>query len=267
MKAVAVVSPKGGVGKTTITGNLAVALQRAGHPVLVLDLDPQSALRFHFNLDLAQAGGLARCALDGTAWREACVMSQAGVAVLPFGAVDEDERAELEARIQHDGGWLRAQLAAMGLAPETVVLIDTPPGASAYLRQALEVARIALVVTLPDASSYATLPGMEKLLQRYCTGRPDFMEAAYVINQMDASRQLSRDVGELLRAELGDRLAGVIHQDAAVGEAIASGRSVIDYAPHGQACRDLIACAQWLDPRLKPAADALADAPSRMSFL
>ncbi|KAF1021386.1 MAG: Cellulose biosynthesis protein BcsQ [Paracidovorax wautersii] len=251
MKAVAVVSPKGGVGKTTVTVNLAVALRQAGHAVLVVDLDPQSALRLHFNLDLTQAGGLARSTADGTRWREACVMSDAGVAVLPFG---EDERDALEARLQHDGGWLRAQLASMGLAAETVVLIDTPPGASAYLRQALAVAQLALVVTLPDASSYATLPGMEKLLQHYCAGRPDFLASAYVINQMEATRQLSRDVGELLRAELGARLAGVVHQDAAVGEAVAFRRSLLEYAPDSQACRDLQACALWLDARLRTVA-------------
>lgn len=258
MKAVAVVSPKGGVGKTTLTVNLAVALRRAAYQVLVLDLDPQSALRLHFNLDLGRADGWARCAVEGRGLREACVMSESGVAVLPFGDVSEDERARLEAGMQQDGRWLHERLSAMRLAPGTVVLIDAPPGASAYLRQALEVARLVLVVTLPDAASYATLPGMEKLLQTYCANRPDFLGSAYVINQVDGSRQLSRDVAELLRAELGERLAGVVHQDAQVGEAAAFRRSAIEYAPHSQASGDLLACAKWLERRLQAAA---ADQP------
>lgn len=250
VQAVAIVSPSGGVGKTTLTVNLAVALRRAGHSVLVLDLDPQSASRFHFDLDLSRTDGWSRCAIEGRSLREACAMSAAGVEVLPFGDLAEEERACLEAEMQKDGDWLQARLSAMRLAAGTVVLIDVPPGASAYLRQALEVARVVLVVTSPDAASYAARPGMEKLLQTYCSRRPEFRGSAYVINQMDGSRQLSRDVGELLRSELGGRLVGVVHQDVEVGEAAACRRSVIEYAPHSQASRDLLACAKWLERRL-----------------
>ena len=249
MKRVAVVSPKGGVGKTTVTVNLSVALHRAGHQVMVVDLDPQSALRFHFNLDLEHPGGLSRAAIDGTPWRDACVQSESGVVVLPFGEVGESEREQIELAIHHDPDWLLRHLQAMGLSQDAIVLLDTPPGASVYLRQALQVAHAALVVALPDAGSYATLPGMERLLQTYCAGRPDFVGSGYVINQMDASRQLARDVAGVLRQDLGERLAAVVHQDASVGEAVAFRRSIFDYAPHSLAAQDFATCVQWLQAR------------------
>ncbi|MBT7308542.1 MAG: AAA family ATPase, partial [Gammaproteobacteria bacterium] len=44
MRRIAVVNQKGGVGKTTLTSNLAVALSRLGKRVLLLDMDPQSHL-------------------------------------------------------------------------------------------------------------------------------------------------------------------------------------------------------------------------------
>jgi len=41
---VAVIARKGGVGKSTIAGNLAVALEEIGHAVVALDADPQGSL-------------------------------------------------------------------------------------------------------------------------------------------------------------------------------------------------------------------------------
>lgn len=43
MRTLAIISQKGGSGKTTLALHLAVAAERAGHSVAVLDLDPQSS--------------------------------------------------------------------------------------------------------------------------------------------------------------------------------------------------------------------------------
>lgn len=48
MKVVSIINYKGGVGKTTITSNLAAGLSEKGYKVLAIDLDPQSNLTFSF---------------------------------------------------------------------------------------------------------------------------------------------------------------------------------------------------------------------------
>ena len=48
MKIVSIINYKGGVGKTTLTTNLAAGLARYGYRVLAIDLDPQTNLTFSF---------------------------------------------------------------------------------------------------------------------------------------------------------------------------------------------------------------------------
>lgn len=45
MRTVAIISQKGGSGKTTIAVHLAVCAERQGQPTLILDLDPQGSAR------------------------------------------------------------------------------------------------------------------------------------------------------------------------------------------------------------------------------
>lgn len=250
MKTIAIVSAKGGVGKSTVCANLCVALRQAGQAVLALDLDPQNALRLHLGADPADINGIARASLAGTPWRDACVLGSSGVHLLPFGLINESDRQALELSLATDPQWLPRNLASLDLADEALVLIDTPPGPSAYLRQVLSMADLVVAVTLADAASYATLPMLEGLILNYCAGRSSYAGHAYIINQVDGARRLAKDAAQVTRDALGERVIGVVHQDQAVGEALAHGRTAVEHDPHSQGRLDLLACAQWLMQQL-----------------
>ena len=250
MKILAVVSAKGGVGKSTVAANLAVALQMSGRSVLAIDLDPQDGLRYHFSLEQGDPQGMVHAFRDANALRALIRPTRSNVALLPFGICDEQQRRQLESALFENATWLRETLDALYLDEDTVVVIDTPPGASTYVAQALSVATVVVVVVLPDAGSYVTLPQMQSLMESYCTDRPDFQDHGFIINQVDQTRSLGKDVVNVLRANFEQHIIGSVHLDQAVCESLAFGQSVLQYAPYSEGASDLRACAFWVENRL-----------------
>jgi len=244
---VSIVSPKGGVGKTTIAANLATALAARGQASLLVDLDTQNSLRLHHQMPLDDTSGLAIQTLRGLPWADCVYRSPYGIDCLPFGLISESDRREFEHRLDSDPTWLVRNLDALRLAPGSYVIVDTPPGGSAYLTQALLAADLAICVLLPDAASFITIPSMERWLDEYSRPRPDFHGGYYLLNRMNNARVLCRDVAAALERELGPRLIPVeVHFDSAVEEALASQTPILRYAPESPATRDLTALADWL---------------------
>ncbi|WP_220805776.1 cellulose biosynthesis protein BcsQ [Aquipseudomonas alcaligenes] len=255
IRILAVVSAKGGVGKSTLAANLAAALQRAGQPVLALDMDPQNALHHHFlSVDEQQALGQRGIAHFDQDWREQGMSSAEGVFVLPHGLVEEAQRRDFETQLHDDPQWLARHLSDLQLAEGALVIIDTPPGPSVYLQQALSVANLALVVSLADAASYTALPMIDSLIKTHTAGRKSFVGTSYLINQVDNSRQLSRDITQIMQGLLGQQVIGTVHRDQSITEALAYNRNVLDYDPQGRGCHDILDCAQALVERLASAA-------------
>jgi cellulose synthase operon protein YhjQ len=234
---------KGGVGKTSITANLATAMATK---LCAIDLDPQNALQWHFGLNGMQASGVCDQSLSGESWCTATTASEFGVACLPYGEVSEPDREAFEALLQDQPDWVASQIKHAKLGDDAVVIIDTPPGPSVYLKQVFDSADLILIVLLADAGSYATIPAMESWIDDMTASHPH-LKSVYVLNQVDRTEPLNRDVAELLQQHLGTRLAPIrIHRDEAVGEALAFQQPVLAYDPHGQASHDLARLATWV---------------------
>ncbi len=129
MPTAAVLNQKGGVGKTTLTLGLAAAAQRAGDPVLVVDLDPQGSAGWAMGVeadddhlavgDVLRSGNpkVAEAAIVTSGWGE-------GIDVLPASRELIDREAD---------GWADESLHRLRRALEPVtgryrsVLIDCAP--------------------------------------------------------------------------------------------------------------------------------------------
>lgn len=248
---VPIVSAKGGVGKTTVTANLAIAMVRRGWHVLVVDMDPQNALRLHFGMDPRDPRGVSRETLHGRSWQGALSRSQSGVDVLPYGAVTEWDRLAFEQRQAEDGAWFVAGLASVAGGARQLVLVDTPPGPSLALRHALGAADLAIAVVHADAASYATIPTMLDLTKENTAANANFSGIYFLLNKADSTKRLDRDISTLLVRNLGKQLLNVsVHYDEAVSEALACQQGVQDYDPHSRATVDIENLAVWLDGKL-----------------
>lgn len=248
MSVIGIVSMKGGVGKTTVTANLATAMSTKLGPgrVTVIDLDPQNSLHWHFGLEDSQTEGVCRQSLRGGDWGGVAVTTEFDVVCLPYGAAGEPDREAFETLLADKPNWIGEQIKRAGLDNDSVVLIDTPPGSSVYLKQVFACADLVLIVLLADAGSYATIPAMESWLDEMSVLYPQ-LRSAYVLNQVDRSDSFNRDVADLLQQHLGGRLTPIgIHCDEAVSEALAFQQPVLAYDPHGQASHDLARLAAWM---------------------
>jgi cellulose synthase operon protein YhjQ len=246
---IALISTKGGVGKSTLASALATALRLEGGQTLAIDLDPQNALQYHLCAE-PDVAGMASASLKGENWNSLLLAGSAGSLLLPYGSVTEDERRTLERYMDQDRFWLARQLASMDLSENDVVILDTPPGRTTYLDQVLTVADQVLVVITADAACFVTLDPMERLLGE-CMADGQAPQCHYVISQFDSSRVFCRDMHEVLKRRLGSHLLGVVALDHAVGEALAYGQNPLLEAESSPACQDMLMLSDRLKEQLK----------------
>ena len=151
----AVGSGKGGVGKSTLTMQLACALRERGHAVSILDADLNGPCQ-------ARLGSLAPGILLPGAGGAAVPATGSGIGVVSLGALFPEPRAVEFASVAPDAAhtWratreftvLRELLAGMDWGRLDFLLIDLPPGAErmAQYAELLGPAALFVLVTVPS---------------------------------------------------------------------------------------------------------------------
>jgi chromosome partitioning protein len=125
MHTIAIVSQKGGAGKTTLAIHLAAAAEASGRTALIIDTDPQAT------------------ASQWAAWRE-------GAAPEVIDSAPPRIAAKVEAA--------RAQSAQ-------TIIIDTPPHADSAATRAVEVADLVLIPCRPSAFDLAAIKTTVSLIK------------------------------------------------------------------------------------------------------
>lgn len=157
----AIVSQKGGVGKTTVALNLAVAWAERGRSTLLVDLDPQGGIGLALAKGDTELAGLAELIVGQASPEEAVVTTSIpSLRLLPRGRLDPTDVASYEQEIS-GSGVLGSLLQRVEDGADLVVL-DTPSGLGRVTCAALAASGYVL---LPFQSETPTLRSMAQILR------------------------------------------------------------------------------------------------------
>jgi chromosome partitioning protein len=218
---------KGGVGKTTVSVNVAAALGERGRKVLVVDVDPQSNATTGLGVDYRKTQISSYDVISGeTALDRAIVETAADNVSLVPGSLDL-AGAEVElASVPEREARLRSGL--NGLSGYDLVILDCPPSLGLLTINAL-VAASDLVA--PVQCEYYALEGLGQLLATSERVRRHYNErlrlSGLLLTMYDARTRLSGQVSDDVRGHFGERVfRTVIPRSVRLSEAPSYGEPV-----------------------------------------
>jgi len=223
---IAVLSQKGGTGKTTAVRTLRDVLQRIGLDVLAVDLDPQGNLSDYLDVDPDISPTIGDV-LSGRAQAAAAVHN--GIIPANLGL------AEAELMLSGKMGRELALKRALNDVRDAyeVILVDCPPALGLLTVNALVAADYAL---LSAEAQYFALQGVEQALEVIELAKdslnPGLQWLGVLLNIADMRTRHSREAFDSLRQHYGEKLLdATIRASIAYAESAERAVSILDYRP------------------------------------
>ncbi|MFB9318991.1 ParA family protein [Cryptosporangium minutisporangium] len=247
-----VANQKGGVGKTTTTVNLAVALALHGSRVMVIDLDPQGNASTGLSVDhRAGVPSTYDVLVDGIPLAEATVAVDGVPNLYCVPATIDLAGAEIElVSVVARENRLRRAIDAFP-ADIDYIFIDCPPSLGLLTVNALVAAREVLI---PIQCEYYALEGLGQLLRNVELVKAhlnnDVQITTILLTMYDGRTKLADQVAAEVRGHFGDTvLEAVIPRSVRVSEAPGFGQSVITYDPGSRGSTSYLQAAREIAER------------------
>ena len=238
-RVISVISGKGGVGKTTMTSNLAVALSKQDESVLIIDGNFSGAnVAQHFGIGFQDIS--LNEVLEGNAFiTQAVSKHPAGVSILPASILEFDAEAD---NLKHS--------LVEFLGSKDYVFIDAAAGVGDEVQAAVEASDEVLLVSEPELPSLTNCVGAKKIAEQL-----DREILGLIINgvRKEKSEVDIDDAERLLETEV----IGMVEDHSHVREAVALSEPVVSIKPGSKVTKQIKDIAYHIKGEEPPESDAL----------
>lgn len=245
VKTIAVASGKGGVGKTNMVANLAIAMKKLGKDVLVMDAD-LGLSSIDVLLQLAPSHTIQHVLNGEMRLKDIIIQGPHGIKILPAGsgiqeltALNEFQRLRILEEFENFDSDIE------------VLLIDTAPGVSENVAFFCIAAQEIVIITSPEPTALTDAYALIKVLSTRYQEKEFFIlvnSAKHAEEGLEIFRRLSRAAEKFLNISL-DYL-GYIPCDEDVQRAVKAQKAFVDIFPQSPAARQIMHVAsRMLNPR------------------
>lgn len=232
VRVTAVTSGKGGVGKTNVVANLAIALAERGRKVMILDADLGLA-NIDVVLGLKPIYNIKHVLNGERSLEEVIVTGPAGIKILPASSgVEELTRLKEAEKIA-----LLSEMEAAQLDID-ILLLDTGAGISSNVMYFNVAAQEIIVVATPEPTSITDAYAVMKVLSK----RYDEKHFRLLVNGVQDLAEAKRVYAKL--ADVSERFLNVsldylgsIPKDPWISEAVRRQKALLEVAPDSAAAR------------------------------
>ncbi len=247
---IAIANQKGGVGKTTTTLSLGVALARSGKKVLLMDLDPHVCASVHLRFYTEELG---RTVMDifttepdfwPALWPELIYRHEDQLCDFVPGHTRLSE-LEGDLKERRGKGLILSQALAMKADDYDFILLDCPPHMGILMANALVASDLLLI---PIQTDFLALHGLMLLFDTVRTlnkALPRPIRYKTLATMYDRRARACTKVLDMLTRKMGDTMFDtIISVDTRFREASALGKVIYDIDPFSKGARGYTALAE-----------------------
>ena len=235
----AIITQKGGVGKTTTVNALAASFKKLGKSVLCVDMDPQGNLSFSMGAETENSLTVFD-AICGTSRVNSCIQETEITDILPSNILLTG--AELEFTGKNREYILKNVLSVVDDEYD-IILIDSPPGLGFLTVNALSACDYVIIPMLPDIFSLQGLVQVYETIEFVKKGsNPNLEVMGIIINKYNKFNKLHREaagtaamVSENFGIPLFDTF---VHASDKLAEAHSLQLDIYEYCPKCSGTKD-----------------------------